>query len=460
MSTSQTAMCRCQKLEEKPKTNHCEKFLPGILDHKIPPERFYKESPFLFWSIVSVGARRLEDNPGLLEQVTGHIIGLAVSSLYSMSNPIPAIIAVLLLCMWPLPVNTTTKDTSHALAGAAMQLALQHGLHIFGHDQDFYREPPNCRSNDKIWRARLWILCVTVVQRIQTDAIATISRNLELAGSADESSLDAFINVFDAQVVNAVMKEDKACNRLVQLHARLSIRAFHFFLESEALKKPGTLQVFTIACQLIDIHTSLDALQNWTSWTPHYFARMMLLAAYCILRIVKSELRSCINAKRGEEMFFQAVNLTKNRSTQVNDLDSRNALILRQLWTSHRAFTKRDGTLNGLHLHLKSRLVMSVVFDCFWWWRAEFAGQNFPYAEKDDDQAIEPASAHEATSPAPPESTEGQVNSAELQLLDFDLQFSAEELGTFPDWEWAAGFELPGDLDVSMLDTADLMSTV
>jgi transcriptional regulatory protein LEU3 len=92
----------------------------------------------------------------------------ALPSLYSISNPIPAIEAVLLLCLWPLPINTMYKDPSHALAGAAMQLAVQNGLHIFGHEQDFIRTRVCSPDSGKVFRAQLWMHCVTVFQRSDT----------------------------------------------------------------------------------------------------------------------------------------------------------------------------------------------------------------------------------------------------------------------------------------------------
>ena len=125
---------------------------------------------------MSVGARKYTEDSTLLELVTKHIMAFAVSSLYSMSDAVPAIQAVLLLCLWPLPVNTTVKDPSHALAGAAMQLAVQNGLHVYGHEQDFYRENVKCKDTNKLFRARLWVHCATVFQRLvvfQVDRVAT-----------------------------------------------------------------------------------------------------------------------------------------------------------------------------------------------------------------------------------------------------------------------------------------------
>ena len=90
---------------------------------------------------------------------------IALPSLYSISRPIPAIQAVLILCLWPLPISTMWKDPSHALIGAAVQLAVQNGLHVVGHEQDFARTLSKSTESERLGRARLWIHCLIVFQR-------------------------------------------------------------------------------------------------------------------------------------------------------------------------------------------------------------------------------------------------------------------------------------------------------
>lgn len=77
----------------------------------------------------------------------------------------------------------------------------------------------------------------------------------------------------------------------------------------------------------------------------------------CILRIHRSNMRTQINADFGEEMFFEAIRMSKKRSIQNNDLDARTAVIFTQLWSSTRLFKFRDGEIDGLKLLLRGRLV-------------------------------------------------------------------------------------------------------
>ena len=101
---------------------------------------------------------------------------------------------------------------------------------------------------------------------------------------------------------------------------------------------------------------------------------------------------------------------------------------------------------------------MSVIFDCFWWWRAEFGGQFFPYGEKDDQDLPTADSGEPLISPLPDLQSNGDESNdpATYELPSFDLEFPTDDLGAFPDWEWAAAFKLPDDIDMSLPDLPDL----
>jgi hypothetical protein len=56
-------------------------------------------------------------------------------------------------------------------------------------------------------------------------------------------------------------------------------------------------------------------------------------------------------------MFFEFIRMSKKRSIQNNDLDTRTATVLTQLWSSTRVFKFKDGSTDGLRLFLRGRLV-------------------------------------------------------------------------------------------------------
>lgn len=155
-----------------------------------------------------------------------------------------------------------------------------------------------------------------------------------------------------------------ATGLLTQECVRLSIKAFHFFATPDAIRTTGLIQLYTIACNLIDISSSLDDSEGFALPSTQFYMRMAMLAAMCILRISRSEIGNLVDVQHGEAAYFRAINFTKKRSTETNDLDSRNCTILTQLWTSNTVFRASDGVLKGDQLQLRSRLVSQYGILC------------------------------------------------------------------------------------------------
>lgn len=85
--------------------------------------------------------------------------------MYDPEHAMTSIRAILALCCWPLPMNSTFKDPSHAMSGTALQLAIQKGLPFAYRKQDFVRVPLERSEKDRMFRSRLWTFCQMVVQR-------------------------------------------------------------------------------------------------------------------------------------------------------------------------------------------------------------------------------------------------------------------------------------------------------
>ena len=186
---------------------HYSPLLPGIFDPSISADEMYSQSPLLFWSIVCTGARKYSSDPTILEQLAKPVIELAFSSMASMKQTVLAIQAALILCSWPTPASTVYKDPSHALAGAALQLALQNGLHAGCHERDFARRPihrqripkspigsPNDPQKlafdpDIAFRACLWIHCLITFQRLGWP-VGNVARKVTLTRVSSTSLCD------------------------------------------------------------------------------------------------------------------------------------------------------------------------------------------------------------------------------------------------------------------------------
>ena len=133
---------------------------------------------------------------------------------------------------------------------------------------------------------------------------------------------------------------------------------------------------------MVEVATKLDSERSLSESAPAYIAKMLHLAACVILRIFRSSLRQSLDFSRGQKAYFSTVSFHRKMSIQHNDVMSRSTVILTQLWTSQNIFMQPDGSVDSFALFCRKRLAMSVVFDLFWRWRNEFAGQPHPYQRK------------------------------------------------------------------------------
>ena len=144
---------------------------------------------------------------------------------------------------------------------------------------------------------------------------------------------------------------------MAALFTRLSLLAFHLFSPESEDMLAGTVCLFNVCTDILDLTARLDATQSFAWYSTHYHMRMILLSAFCVLRIMRSKLGEVISVNEAEQSLFKAINFVKSRSTQPTDLDAKYAIILKQLYSSKTAFRGEDGEIDGLHLDIRSRLV-------------------------------------------------------------------------------------------------------
>ncbi|KAK5219260.1 hypothetical protein LTR72_008442 [Exophiala xenobiotica] len=464
-----------------------------IFDSSTDPNSCYTQSPLLFWTIVAIGARKYSKDPTILTLLAPKVIELAARSMFSQTERLPTIQAYLLLCIWPMPVDSLHKDISTVLSGAMLSLAISNGLHVQGIGQDFSRTTLEHNENECIYRAKLWVACtvasqwyvaVSPIEVMLTDGSTAISNGLpppivfdtfDLNLSQEErlaivpfkvrfrkkmsqtlascilelgrcvqligepggaSSVKSMIEIFTWQF----MQMDSECpdqfSRLHLLCGRLQSQSFHFFVPPPERDDNGLAKLYLLACSVIETAVGLDETENFSSSATAYTQKMLVLASFAVLRIAKSHLSPMLDVERGRKAYFDNILLFRKISIQDSDLASRTTVILTQLWTSRNAFKKSDGTTDSLLLLCRSRLSMSVVFDCFWRWRREFAGQRTPYKDGQDEIGVEstmlaPSLGH----------LDGGTESSKYLLSSWSPH------GTFPDYDWLATFDVPLDFD-------------
>jgi Fungal specific transcription factor domain len=136
-------------------------FLP-ILDSKHTPNHYYDKSPLLFWAVLAVASRTYSKDPTLLDSLGERVLNLGLLSLRTPT--VTNIKGLLLILTWPL-AKAAGADTTYAISGTILHMAMQIGLHIPTSSQDFSRVKVNLTETQIIKRAELWGYCIVTYQR-------------------------------------------------------------------------------------------------------------------------------------------------------------------------------------------------------------------------------------------------------------------------------------------------------
>lgn len=126
---------------------------------------YHKQSPILFWAIISVAARRYDDDVTLLGSLCPYMTRLLWSSASQPPLPAYTIQALLLVSMWPFPVDTMWKDPSLLIISVARSAAMQNGLHRPETMQDFQRVKTQLAPEEFHAAVKLWAGCYIAAQR-------------------------------------------------------------------------------------------------------------------------------------------------------------------------------------------------------------------------------------------------------------------------------------------------------
>lgn len=108
---------------------------------------------------------------------------------------------------------------------------------------------------------------------------------------------------------------------------------------------------------------------------------MIIAAGFTLLKLLNSFFANQIGFEYGRQMFNRTIWAIRSISVTTNDLPSRLAEVLAQLWRGSGAALRHPGSEsstedNSLQLKVKCRMSMSLVYDSVWRWREEFQAQG------------------------------------------------------------------------------------
>lgn len=139
--------------------------LQPLLDPERPPEYYLEASSLLFWTVISVAARHYPAQPNMLRSLASSLMRLLWATIADVPQNYHVVKALCILCVWPLPVSSTSADPTVMISGLMIQIAKQIGLHRPSHAQDFSRFRVEVREEELRDRVITWAACNVVAQR-------------------------------------------------------------------------------------------------------------------------------------------------------------------------------------------------------------------------------------------------------------------------------------------------------
>ncbi|KAF7190402.1 Regulatory protein LEU3 [Pseudocercospora fuligena] len=408
------------------------------------PNDCYARSPLLFWTIVAIGARKYLNNPTVIVQLGPRVSNLNKAVIARLEPVLLTVQALVLQCAWPMPFRTLCNDVTPVVAGLVLQLATTVGLHVQGSGQEFVRSKLSTDRDRILERGRLWACCSLVCQRVIT---TNGTPPLLVVDDYDHNSIDCFIppSLLHQKLIGDTLTEAivdlmrnriltapqsrlpssldvtlaKAVERLQQLNcdavetigtflsclrtpllsdiildvfyaqaAELHLLSFHLFKYRSAIPDDLLKRMYDLAVDLIELAMELDKSANIADFGPVFFARLLDSAAIAILRLCRSDISDQLDLDRGRKAYFALIVFHRKHSVRQDDAFARFSIILTNLWTSTRIFKSENGSTDSLHVRSRARLGMSMVYDCFWWWRQEYGRQKCIYdSEATQEQA-------------------------------------------------------------------------
>ncbi|EEH10988.1 C6 zinc finger domain-containing protein [Histoplasma capsulatum G186AR] len=405
-------------------------FLP-FLDRDRSPEEYHSTSPLLFWSIISVGSRRYQADPTLLNALSGPVSRLVWSVLADVPQSYHVVKALALLCTWPFPTSSTSTDPTFMLCGMMMHIAMQIGLHRPSHAQDFSKFRIEFREGELKDRVKTWGICNIVAQRVATGygqpsqtlfdwtlsspesadqnfkLPAEIKCRLDIEKFCDKVTRGLYSNARDPVglscdderfVVTSILTKDfeelegqlrQEHNSITNLYLQaggLHLRLAAFFDNPTAKDyRKGLLALYLATTLFLDEVLNLEKnVGPVLAYIPNYIYQMTLAAGFILLKLCKSFFAAHIDMDYTKALFNRTIWAIRSMSVSSNDLPERLAEVLAQMWRTGGAPVSPHVSRSSvspemddtLQLKVRCRMSMSLVYDSVWRWREDFQAKG------------------------------------------------------------------------------------
>ncbi|KAF2104101.1 hypothetical protein NA57DRAFT_70314 [Rhizodiscina lignyota] len=462
-----------------------------ILDPLQSPNKYYSRSPLLFWAILTVASRRYAADPSLLLSLSNATFQFALQQIDSPAADIHTVEALVLLLSWQFPSTQQHEESGYVMSGALIHLAFKYGLHTAESSQDFVRVKLNLSECEVRRRRQLWAACIVVYQensamignaclqipaplickeiirlkcqepilRLHLQGIITRANNafdengfaIETAG--EERTLNILIRAYEDEIKmaeshyqNLTMKE-----KLYVYFAHLQIQAMNFFKPPDKIDNVSLGRLYSVATSLVESVAELEMDTDFIRYSTAYLMRSMALATCILLRLIKTPFVEFINADEAKSLFLTALQLMQKFSVANNDAPARCATAVSRLWRSDRVFKNPDGSHN-LRLRVRTRYGMSLMWDCMWWCREEFMGQEGAYSRLPPSESNMTDTQQAAAARPQQLSEQATAEPSPSQQVPLSFDWSMDDWFFNPDLNMQDG---QWDVPINLMDSVD-----
>ena len=422
-----------------------------ILDSSKTSTEYYEASTPLFWTIISVALRSYKQDSDLLTNLTPvlctHLwtdVGSANKNQVGKSaSDVTEIQSMLLLATWPLPNIRLWSDRSLIMSNMALTSAMHIGLHRPSFEFEYARHPTDL--NDKAVRERsaVWVACYclcislsleyghtplvpatdrlitdvctrthivhmppelrhyAIIQRQANDAFQSLSQLDENpAAIAQSSSFFSYMTLFEktfSEIEAYHAKEMSLLNKARLQGALLLLQSMYFLADPLLVEtKQGILRAFDTATDLLSLLISEDSTNELLSTAPHIMLRIIMRAAFAILRVTFSSHGAERNHIDGKMLYNTSTLLLRQMSIRSKEKDQplRVAEALKTTWK----YMEQDPSLKSHppKIRIRSRLGASIQYDCLICYRdareAATEGAKQPSTSQTSGAVLTPAS--------------------------------------------------------------------
>jgi hypothetical protein len=182
----------------------------------------------------------------------------------------------------------------------------------------------------------------------------------------------------------------------------------------------------------------------------YYYTNGLLMASTSLIRLLKSSFGQYVDMEIAKAAVFSGFDIAKRLSAGHKDLSAKFIPVITQLWNSDRAFKKPDGT-EFIALRIRTRMMMSPVYDALWWWREEFGGQAGAYPPStEEEQHQQQQQQQQQQQPGSTQTALPNEAIIDSQMTDPDsIWFGFMEPYHFPNDQSFAEFGWTGDYNIN-----------